>query len=220
MKNDDIIKEDFKRKQNKRFTAVFGGTFDPIHKAHLALADKVLEMDLADEIMFVPAAKPPHKLDKPITPSEHRTAMLKLALETNPDYSMSDYEIVNKRKASYTVHTLRALQAAFPERRFKLIMGMDNFRDFDSWHRYQEIINNFDLIIFSRPENLKPSLHLIEQKFGNRIAGKLAQSFVDSVNIDMSATDIRTKVNREEDISDLVLPSIADYIIENGLYTS
>lgn len=220
MKNDDIIKEDFKRKQNKRFTAVFGGTFDPIHKAHLALADKVLEMDLADEIMFVPAAKPPHKLDKPITSADHRTAMLKLALETNPDYAMSDYEIVNKRKASYTVHTLRALQAAFPERRFKLIMGMDNFRDFDSWHRYQEIINNFDLIIFSRPENLKPSLALIEQKFGNRIAGKLAQSFVDSVNIDMSATDIRTKVNREEDISDLVLPSIADYIIENGLYTS
>jgi nicotinate-nucleotide adenylyltransferase len=219
MNNDDTPKIDTKSKQNKRFTAVFGGTFDPIHKAHLALADKVLEMDLADEIMFVPAAKPPHKLEKPITPAVHRMAMLKLVLEENPCYSVSDYEIINKRKTSYTINTLRALQAAFPDRRFKLIMGMDNFREFDSWHRYQEILNNFDLIIFTRPESIKLSLVLIHEKFGNKIAEKLEKSIISSVNIDLSSTEIRKRVCGGAEFSDLVQPTVAEYIIENGLYT-
>jgi nicotinate-nucleotide adenylyltransferase len=204
--------------KGKRYTAVFGGTFDPVHKAHIALAEKVLEQDLADEIMFVPAAKPPHKLEKPITPAEHRMAMLKLLLEEKTEYCVSDYEIVNKRKTSYTVNTLRALQAAYPERRFKLIMGMDNFREFDSWHRWQEILDNYEMIIFTRPGSSKLSVGLIQEKFGAKVAANLERSIIDDVVMDISSTQIRRKVHEGEEISDLVLPQIAEYIIENGLY--
>ena len=114
--------------------------------------------DLADEVMFVPAAKPPHKLDKKITAAENRLEMIKLVLEDNPAFAVSDYEIINKKKTSYTVNTLRALQAAYPERRFKLIVGMDNFRDMDSWYNYQEIIDNFELIVFTRPGTINHHL--------------------------------------------------------------
>ena len=218
MIDEDEIFEPVPTHKGKRFTAVFGGTFDPVHKAHLALADKVLEEDLADEIMFVPAAKPPHKLEKPITAAEHRMSMLKLVLEEKPEYCVSDYEIVNKRKTSYTVNTLRALQAAYPERRFKLIMGMDNFREFDSWHRWQEILENFELIIFTRPGSLKLSLGLIQEKFGAKVAARLERSIIDEVAMDISSTEIRQKVHEGEEFSSLVLPQIAEYIRENGLY--
>ncbi|MCM8525735.1 MAG: nicotinate-nucleotide adenylyltransferase [Lentisphaeraceae bacterium] len=205
-------------RKSKRFTAIFGGTFDPIHFGHLKLAEKVLEEDLADEVMFVPAGKPPHKLFKPISPAEHRLQMVKLVLDEYPDFSVSDYEIVNQRKTSYTINTLRALQAAFPERRFRLMMGMDNFLTLDSWHKYQEIISDYELIVFTRPETKKISLNKIVEKFGNKHTAKLENSIIDSLDIDISSTDIRKRVESDEDLSGLVLPSVAEYIRENGLY--
>ena len=206
------------QKKSKRFTAIFGGTFDPIHSGHLKLAEKVLEEDLADEVMFVPAGKPPHKLDKPITAANHRLEMVKLVLDEYPDFSVSDYEIVNQRKTSYTVNTLRALQAAFPERRFRLMMGMDNFLELNTWHKFQEIISEYELIVFTRPKTRKIAMAQITEKFGNKFAHKLEHSIIDSVEVDLSSTEIREKVANGEELSGLVLPSVAEYIRENGLY--
>ena len=205
-------------KRAKRFTALFGGTFDPIHTGHLKLAEKVLEEDLADEVMFVPAGKPPHKLDKPISPAAQRLEMVKLVLDEYADFSVSDYEIVNQRKTSYTINTLRALQAAFPERRFRLMMGMDNFQELHTWHKYQEIISDFELIVFTRPKTKRTALAHITEKFGNRFSSKLENSIIDTVDVDISSTEIRERVANDEDLSGLVLPSVAEYIIENGLY--
>ena len=205
-------------KKSKRYTAIFGGTFDPIHFGHLKLAEKVIEEDLADEVMFIPAGKPPHKLEKPISPAEHRLEMVKLVLNEYPVFSVSDYEIVNQRKTSFTINTLRALQAAFPERRFRLMMGMDNFLSLDSWHKYQEIISNYELIVFTRPETKRISLNKITEKFGNKLTPKLEKSIIDSLDIDISSTEIRKRVESGEDLSGLVLPSVAEYIRENGLY--
>lgn len=206
-------------RQLKRFTAIFGGTFDPIHNAHIALANEVIERDLADEVMFVPAAKPPHKLDKKITPAENRLEMIKLVLEDNPAFAVSDYEIINKKKTSYTVNTLRALQAAYPERRFKLIVGMDNFRDMDSWYNYQEIIDNFELIVFTRPGTIKPSFGQIQEKFGSKAVNQLIESIIDDINIDISSTNIRKLLNEGQELTELVPHKVAQYIQENGLYT-
>ena len=205
-------------KQLKRFTAVFGGTFDPIHNAHIALAKEVIKKDLADEIMFVPAAKPPHKLDKKITDAEHRLEMIKLVLDDNPEFAVSDYEICNRKKTSYTVNTLRALQTAYPDRRFKLIIGMDNFREMDSWYRYQEIINNYDLIIFSRPGIIQPSEGQIQEKFGIKSSAKLTNAIIDDINMDISSTNIRQILSEGQDLTELVPHKIAQYIEENGLY--
>ena len=205
-------------KRSKRFTAIFGGTFDPIHTGHLKLAEKVIEQDLADEVMFVPAGKPPHKLDKPISAAEHRLEMVKLVLDEYHEFSVSDYEIVNQRKTSYTVNTLRALKAAFPERRFRLMMGMDNFHELHTWHKYQEIISDYDLIVFTRPKTKRIAMAHITEKFGNRFSSKLEKSIIDSVDVDISSTEIRERVANDEELSGLVLPSVAEYIIENGLY--
>ncbi|MCM8532332.1 MAG: nicotinate (nicotinamide) nucleotide adenylyltransferase [Lentisphaeraceae bacterium] len=206
-------------KQSKRFTAIFGGTFDPVHNAHIALAKDVIAKDLADEVMFVPAAKPPHKLDKAITPAEHRLEMLRLVIEENPDFAVSDYEIINKKKTSYTVNTLRALQAVYPERRFKLIIGMDNFRELDSWYNFQEIINNYELIIFSRPGIIQPSYGQIFEKFGPKATPTLMESIISDISMDVSSTNIRTIIESGDDeLSSLVPPEVKRYIEENGLY--
>ena len=82
-----------------------------------------------------------HKLDKKITAAENRIEMIKLVLEDNPAFAVSDYEVINKKKTSYTVNTMRALQTAYPERRFKLMVGMDNFRDMDSWYKDLDYMN-------------------------------------------------------------------------------
>jgi nicotinate-nucleotide adenylyltransferase len=207
-------------KKLKRFTAIFGGTFDPIHNAHLALAQEVIALDLVDEVMFVPAAKPPHKLNKKITPANHRLEMLRLVLEDNPAFALSDYEVVNNKRTSFTINTLRAMQTAFPERRFKLIIGMDNFREMDQWHRYQEIINNFDLIIFCRPGVIKPSTGQILEKFGSKATDFLENSIIENIKMEISSTAIRKRATNGEDISDLVPYKVAKYIQENNIYTN
>ena len=206
-------------RQLKRFTAVFGGTFDPIHNAHIALANEVIERDLADEVMFVPAAKPPHKLDKKITAAEDRLEMIKFVLEDNPAFALSDYEVINKKKTSYTVNTMRALQTAYPERRFKLMVGMDNFRDMDSWYKYQEIISNFELIVFTRPGTIMPSYGQIQEKFGSKAVNQLMDCIIDDINIDISSTNIRKLLDEGQDLTELVPLKVAQYIQENGLYT-
>ena len=205
-------------KKSRRYTAVFGGTFDPLHLGHIALAEKVLEEDLADEIMFVPAGKPPHKLNQPVTEGLKRLEMLKLTLESYPQFALSDYEIVNKRKTSYTVNTLRALQTAFPERKFKLMLGMDNFLEFDTWHKHQEILKDFELIIFTRPGFKKISLVKITEKFGQKIAHQIERSILDTVNMDIASRQIRKVISESGDYKNLVLPAVAQYIEENGLY--
>ena len=205
-------------KKLKRYTAVFGGTFDPVHNAHIALANAVLDQDLADEIMFTPAARPPHKLDRSISPAEHRMAMLKLVLDENPNFALSDYEVVNRLRTSYTINTLKALQAAYPDRRFKLIVGMDNFKDMDSWFRFQDILDDFHIIVFSRPGVVRPSYGQIQEKFGIKIAGSLERNIIETVDMNISATEIRRRISKEENISDLVPPAVQNYILKNNLY--
>jgi len=206
-------------KQLKRYTAIFGGTFDPVHNAHIALANAVLEQDLADEIMYTPAARPPHKLDRSITPAEHRMAMLKLVLDENPNFALSDYEVVNRLRTSYTINTLRALQAAYPDRRFKLIVGMDNFKEMDTWHRFQEILDDFHIIAFTRPGVVRPSYGQIQEKFGIKISRSLERNIIETVDMNISATEIRRRAQKGESFSEFVTPAVYEYIQKNGIYT-
>ncbi|NQZ59143.1 MAG: nicotinate (nicotinamide) nucleotide adenylyltransferase, partial [Lentisphaeraceae bacterium] len=203
----------------RRYTAVFGGTFDPIHNAHIALANAVLEQDLADEIMFTPAARPPHKLQNKITSAEHRMAMLNLVLQENENFALSDYEIVNRQRTSFTINTLRALQAAYPDRRFKLIVGMDNFREMDTWHRFQDILDDFHLIVFTRPGTIRPTFDQIQDKFGPKIARNLDRSIIETVDMNISSTDIRDLARKGEDFREFVTGPVYEYIQQNGIYT-
>ena len=204
-------------KKENRTLAIFGGTFDPPHLGHLAIAEQVLANDLAGEVMFVPAAKPPHKLDKQITSGKHRLEMLEILIKDKPGFSISDYEIVNKMKNSYTIHTLRAMKTVFHNKKIALIVGMDNFLDFDTWFKFEEIIENYQLIVFTRPGYRKAPMGEIVEKFGHRKAEQLANSIIE-INYDVSSTEIRNLAEERKDFSKYVTEEVMYYINENKLY--
>ena len=200
-------------------TAVLGGTFDPIHKGHLAMARHILESGLAQEVIFVPSARPPHKAGKQITLADERLKMLELAIANEECFSVSDYEIENNYRESYTIHTLNALKSAMPSRRFKLVMGMDNLHIFHTWYKCRDIIRDFPIIIYGRPGCRKLAEVHLGENFNQRMSTRLAKSIVEDGPLnDISATAIRSRVENGESISKLVPEGVAEYINEKGFY--
>lgn len=127
---------------------MFGGTFDPVHEGHVNLATHVLEKKLVQEILFLPAAQPPHK-ETASAPFAHRVAMLNIALAGKPDMSVSTLES-RRCGPSYTVDSLQALHKEYPGSRLAFLMGADSLLELHQWYRYPEILRLADLIVVAR----------------------------------------------------------------------
>lgn len=127
---------------------MFGGTFDPVHEGHIRLAEYVLHKKLVDRILFLPAARPPHK-PSTLAPFDHRVAMLRLALAGRGGMSVSTLES-RRDGPSYTVDSLRALHNEYPELPLSFIIGSDSLLELHLWHKHPEILSLVDLIVLSR----------------------------------------------------------------------
>lgn len=133
----------------KQKIGVFGGTFDPVHEGHLGLAGQVLARGIVDQILFVPALHPPHKIAARAAFAD-RIAMLQAALAGQENMRISTIE--EKRQGPcYTVHTLEALQEQEPDVQLVFLMGADSLVDFTKWYRYEQILALADLLVLSRP---------------------------------------------------------------------
>lgn len=198
--------------------AVFGGSFDPIHNGHLAIAQAVIDSGKAKEVIFVPAAKPPHKQGKFLLSGEDRLKMIDLAIEGSPGFSSSDFELTNKSRISFSYNTLNSFHGIFAGKYIGLIIGMDNFHDFHTWYHYQDIIENYELIIFTRPGTKLITRVKIEQDISRRHSKKLLESIIDDVNVDISSSEIREHISKENDISEFVPERVRNYIKKNQLY--
>jgi len=130
---------------------VFGGTFDPVHRGHLALARHAYKHFELDKIIFIPAKRPPHKthLSK-LTPANHRFAMVKLALDKAPYFSISDCEI-RRKGISYTVDTLKWLRRNYPKAELFLILGQDSYESLESWRQPNKIKKMVHFLVAKRP---------------------------------------------------------------------
>ncbi|GJQ63466.1 MAG: nicotinate-nucleotide adenylyltransferase [Melioribacteraceae bacterium] len=184
-------------------TAVFGGTFDPVHLGHIKTINAVYNTLKPERILFIPAKIPPFKLDQKITPDFHRVNMLNLALKTYPEYSIVEFEL-NQNEISYTYHTLKYLKRYYS--RIKLIIGYDNYLAFEKWFKFEEVLEMVDLIVMRRATDLTESKH------------KIPATFADTPLIDISSTDIRTRVSEGRSISEMVPCEVEEYIKKNGLY--
>ena len=188
----------------RKRTVIFGGSFDPVHVGHLALARAVCERALAQEVWFMVSPQNPHKQDSRLTDENLRLQMVQLAVQGNPSFKACDFEFGLPRP-SYTVYTLAALEEAYPDREFLLLIGADNWEKFDRWYKADEILARYGIIVYPRGYGNPPQLP-------DNVVWLPAQLY------DVSSTAVREAVASEEGISGLVTPEVERFIIENELY--
>ncbi len=193
---------------------LFGGTFDPVHTGHIALAEQVLTELFLDRIIFLPAGNPPHKTDKEVTDKLHRFRMVELATAENPRFFVSDYEI-RKETKSYSYQTVEAFRAMYPEDELFFIVGGDSFRDFPKWVEYEKLMSLCSFIVVSRP-GIPPEGYF-EGFRGDEKPPRVF--FVRNAAYDVSSTKIRAGFREQRFPMHLLPPAVAAYIQEHQLYT-
>lgn len=190
-----------------RRIGLFGGTFDPVHLAHLALARCAMQSLALDELRWIPAGQPWQKA-RAITPAVHREAMLRLALADEPRFVL-DLRELQRPGPSYTIETVRALQAEVPNARWYLILGADQFTGLHTWREWRELLSCVTLAVASRPG---APLHADPE-----VQAALRES-VPLPPMAISSTDIRARAARGEPVDHLVPAAVAGYIDQQALY--
>jgi nicotinate-nucleotide adenylyltransferase len=194
---------------------VLGGTFDPVHLAHLSMAEEARKALHLAEVIIVPAGRPVMKPGNRVTPAARRLEMLRLALAGRPYLKISRIEI-ERPGPSYTVDTLDALKKQYgPGVELYFILGWDSLAQLPGWREPQRIIAMCHLVAVPRPGFPRPGLQALEEKLPG-ISRKV--TFLDRPNLDISATIIREKVRRGEAIDNLVPGPVAEYIKKHRLY--
>jgi len=167
--------------EKKIRTGFYGGSFNPIHKGHLALGDYLIDHRLVDECWFVVSPQNPLKKTADPADAEDRLKAVSKALEGHKNCVVSDIEFELKRP-SYTVQTLRYAAEKYPEREFILLIGGDNLEVFTKWKEYNYLLENFDILVYPRPG------------CSNRIPENWKRvKLLEGVMIDISSTEIRAK---------------------------
>jgi len=216
---------------------IMGGTFNPIHNAHLFVAQCALEAMELDEVVFVPAAMPPHKeVEYSISP-EQRLEMVRIATEGNTRFTVSDIEMKLPRP-SYSIKTIEHIIETRADRNLKLyfVMGMDSFMDLDTWHASERIIKLCDIITAFRPG--APCGLLTKHRYVREVnvvtldrlvSGELKIGSIELVSgrrlwlistpsMDISSTDIRERVKARKSVKYLLPERVESYIMEHRLY--
>lgn len=209
---------------------IFGGAFNPIHLAHLRLAEEARERCGLDRVLFLPTADPPHKMLPEETPSfAHRLAMVAAAIAGNPAFGVSDLEGTRPGK-NYSVKILERLRSLYPLCDFFFIVGMDSFRDLALWHDYRRLFSLTNLVVTRRPgvnhgdplELLPvavrpefcydPPSKMLTHASGTRVI------FLEETYLDISSTCIRQLLLCGRSVRYLLPTPVAEYIEQHALY--
>ena len=188
---------------------IFSGTFNPIHRAHLKMAEYVLENFGFDKIIFIPAYKPPHK-DYDTNMCTHRFNMVRLAIEYNPHFEISDIEYQHEGKSYSYLTALQLKKQYCTEDKINFIIGTDAFEKIESWYEAEKFKDLVDFIVFVRENKTVNFDDLKEKGYSFEIA---RMPF-----IDISSTELREKIKEGKSISNLVTEEVEEYIYINGLY--
>jgi len=206
---------------------ILGGTFNPIHFGHLRMAQELADGLSFDEVRFIPAASPPHK-DTPTISAEHRAAMVRLAIADNPVFTCDEREL-HRTGASYTIDTLLSLREELgTQTSITLFMGSDAFTKFDTWHRWEEIIQHCHIALVQRPHANEDKLPKILETFlhnhyteHNEDLHTSPAGFVTMRQItalEISSTAIRKAFQHQLSTRYLMPDSVIAYIKSHQLY--
>jgi nicotinate-nucleotide adenylyltransferase len=214
-----LIPEPFKGEGTPvtRRVGLLGGTFDPVHLAHLALARAALDHLALDQVLWIPTGQPWQKT-RTITPAEHRVAMVRAAIANEPRFALSRIE-VDRAGPSYTLDTVRALAAAQPGTEWFLLIGQDQYAGLHTWRDWQSLLELVVLAVANRPAQAGVDLKGAARQPHPDVQSQ-AHRQVALPMMDISSTDIRRRALEGADFSHLVPPAVARYIETHGLYPS
>ncbi len=191
---------------------LMGGTFDPIHTGHLVIAEMARVEFALDRVLWIPSGDPPHKKGYLVTPQEHRYAMALLATANHPDFEVSRMEL-DRSGHSYTVDTVERLRRERPRDELYFITGADAILEILTWHRHHELIQACRFIAVTRPGyDLERLSSVLPMEYLTQI------STLTTPGVDISSTDIRTRVRSGDAIRYLVPESVQAYIRKHQLY--
>ncbi len=187
-------------------TGILGGSFNPVHMGHFMLASYLVEFTPLDSVWLMLSPLNPLKPHpEELIADMQRLRMLEIAARSNPRLSVCDIELSMPRP-SYTADTLQVLARRYPRRRFKLVIGSDNWKIFNSWRRHEEILDNYGVIVYPRP---------------GYDTGTIYDDRVEVVNapmVELSSSWVRRTLARGKDLSFFLPPGVYDYIKANNLY--
>jgi nicotinate-nucleotide adenylyltransferase len=207
---------------------LLGGTFDPVHNGHLHLAEQAQRFLNLEKVVFIPAYRSPHKLALEPVSCEHRLAMLTLALEGLPRFSMDKIEI-SKNEVSYTIETLKELQSNHLDWNMQLILGADAFQAIDTWKQCSQLLDYCNILVGTRPgaelqvsDSVRDKLTLSASATDVNVFKNLEKgtgvTFFQISPLDISSKNIRQRIHRREEVKNLLPPSIDHYIMQHQLY--
>ncbi len=190
-------------------TAILGGTFNPVHNGHLAIASTVYSRLAPDKILLVPAYDPPHKEETNLIPYEDRLQLVKLAVEPYSYLEASDLDYTPGRK-SYSRHLVERLRTKYPGSGFFFIIGADNVPELSTWYDYRWLLDNVQFVAVTRPDFEIEKYRYLD--YFEKI------TFIDMEPVAISSRKIRRMLGNNEDIAGLVPLQVKNYIEKHQLY--
>ena len=194
---------------------ILGGSFDPIHEAHISLAQDALLMCELDKVIFIPAKIQPFKINNNVTSAVDRLAMVTRAVSDLPGMEVCDYEI-NSKGISYSYLTMRAIRNKYPDAEIFFITGTDAFLMIEKWREAEEMLENYSYIVGTRPgykeRELNECMTRINREHGTFIIN------IENTQLDISSTEIRKRVASGLSLNGLVPSTVEEYIKSNNLY--
>lgn len=189
-----------------------GGTFDPIHYGHLNLALEIFERYELNRVFFCPSNHSPGKTQKPFASPAHRLAMVRLAIEPIPAFSLIDLEL-QRPGPSYTFETIRRLKAQYPEVHFRLILGEDLLQELANWKEIEQLLQLAPPIIGTRHQKLPPTLLPLPP-----FLEKIEEGLTLIPLLDISSSEVRERLKKSRYCGHLLPVKVLDYIQQNHLY--
>ena len=198
--------------------ALFGGTFNPIHLAHVAVAEEAFRQLRLDRLMLVPAAIPPHKHTPGLVSAQHRVKMVQLAAQARVGWEVSDVEVARGGR-SYSIDTVRDVIERCPlQGKPYFLIGADMLQELAAWKDVKCLVGLCQFVVVARPRiSLEPPADLVEA-VGLDGVKAICQTPLSAPMLDISSTDIRERIAQGMPFEHLVTPAVAAYIKEQGLY--
>lgn len=194
---------------------LFGGSFDPIHIAHIKMAEIAFQKLNAKQLIFVPAKQSPFKKQRPLFSDDDRIKMIETVIENHPDFSVSDFEI-HRQSPSYTIDTVKHFASIFTSP-ISLLIGADMLIDLHHWHKINELLTICDISIVNRGGYEKLNFDNFQNTMGQKLTDKLKKNTIDTPFIEISSTEVREKLLSNQSTDDLLDKKVQNYISQRQL---